>query len=82
MELDKLEYDGDNIMDNKKKVSLAVVIINCLCAVLWNVTLFLDLVNGYTDSVAFMLHIVCAIVWDACAVIWIIRYKKSQKQNE
>ena len=69
-------------MDDKKKVSIAVVILNCICAVLWNITLFVDLVYGYANSVSFVLHIFCAIVWDMCAVIWILRYLKSKKNNE
>ena len=69
-------------MDDKKKVSIAVVIINCICAVVWNINLFVDLAYGYTNSVSFVLHIVCAIGWDICAVVCIIHYLKSKKNNE
>ena len=69
-------------MDNQQKVSLAVVIINCICAVVWNINFFVDLVYGYTNSVSFVLHIICAIVWDICASVWILRYRKSKKSNE
>lgn len=69
-------------MDEKKKVNLALVIINCICAVVWNINLFVDLIYGYTNSVSFALHIICTIVWDACAVIWIFCYLKSKKNNE
>ena len=68
-------------MDDKKKVSIAVVIINCICAVVWNINLFVDLAYGYTNSVSFVLHIICAIVWDICALVWIFRYRKSKKRN-
>jgi len=70
------------IMDDKKKVNLAVVIINCICAVVWNINLFVDLTYGYTNSVSFALHIICAIVWDICAIVWILRYLKSKKNIE
>ena len=66
-------------MDDKKKVSLTVVILNCVCAVLWNICLFLDLACGYRSVISFVLHIVCAILGDISSVIWIIRYKKQKK---
>ena len=69
-------------MDDKKRVNLAVVIINCICAVLWNINLFVDLTYGYTNSVSFTLHIICAIAWDICAIAWILRYLKSKKNIE
>lgn len=79
---DKLEFVKVFAMDDKKKISIAVVIINCICAVVWNINLFVDLAYGYTNSVSFALHIICAIVWDICAVVWILRYRKSKKDNE
>ena len=69
-------------MDSKKKGNLAVVIMNCICAVLWNINLFVDIAYGYTNSVSFVLHIICAIVWDICAIVWIVRYRKSKMDNE
>lgn len=69
-------------MDDKKKVSIAVVILNCICAVVSNINLFVDLAYGYTNSVSFVLHILCAIVWDICALVWVLRYRKSKKSNE
>ena len=68
-------------MDNKKKVNLAAMIINCICAVVWNVNLIVDFAYGYTNSVSFVLHIICAIAWDVCAVVWILRYLKSKKEE-
>lgn len=68
-------------MDDKKKVSIAVVIINCICAVVWTINLIIDLTFGYTNSISFVLHIICAIGWWICAVVWILRYLKSKKDN-
>lgn len=68
-------------MDEKRKTNLTVVIINCICAVVWNLNLFVDLAYGYTNTVSFVLHIVCAIVWDICAVVWILRYLRDKKEN-
>ena len=68
-------------MDKKKEVSLSVVIINCICAVVWNINLFVDLAYGYTNSVSFALHIICAIVWDICAAAWVLRYLRSKKNS-
>ena len=70
-----------NIMDSKKKLSLSAVIIHCICAVVWNIILILDLAFGYTYSVSFALHILCAITQDICALIWIVRYINSKKHN-
>lgn len=69
-------------MEEKKKVNLAVVVINCICAVVWNINLFVDLAYGYTNSVSYGLHILCAIVWDVCAIIWIFRYLKYKRENQ
>jgi len=69
-------------MDNKKKTNLAAMIINCICAVVWNINLFVDLASGDKNSVSFVLHIICAIVWDVCAVIWILHYLKSKKNDD
>lgn len=68
-------------MDEKRKTNLTVVIINCICAVVWNINLFVDLAYGYTNTASFVLHIVCAIVWDICAVVWILRYLRDKKEN-
>ncbi len=67
-------------MDDKKNVNIAVVIITCICAVVWNINLFLDFAYGYTNSVSFVLHIICAIVWDICAIVWIVRYLNTKKK--
>lgn len=67
-------------MDDKKNVNIAVVIITCICAVVWNINLFLDFAYGYTNSVSFVLHIICAIVWDICAIVWIVRYLNTNKK--
>ena len=66
----------------RKKTNLPVVIINCICARIWNAHLIVDIVYGYTSTVMFVLHVVCAIVWDLCAVIWIFRYLRSKKNEE
>ena len=68
-------------MKEKKKVSLALVIIFCFCAVVWTANLIADMAFGYTSSAVFVLHVISAIVGDACAVAWIILYFKSQKNN-
>ena len=67
-------------MDDKKNVNITVVIITCICAVVWNINLFLDFAYGYTNSVSFVLHIICAIVWDICAIVWIVRYLNTKKK--
>lgn len=62
-------------MNEKKKVSMAGVIINCICAIVWNILVVVDLAYGFPN----VLHMICALVWDACAVIWILRYLKARK---
>ena len=49
--------------------------------IIWNILLFVDLYYGYSNNVSFVLHIVCAIVWDICAIVWITRYLKSKKST-
>ncbi|MBE6541474.1 MAG: hypothetical protein E7672_03400 [Ruminococcaceae bacterium] len=69
-------------MNDKKKVNIAVVIINCICAVIWTINLFVDLACGYTNTVSFVLHIVCTILWDISAVFWIAGYIRSKKNKK
>ena len=66
-------------MDKKKSVSLALVIIWCINAVIWNIHVFVDLAQGYADTGTLILHIVCAIAWDICAIAWVLHYLKSKK---
>ena len=68
-------------MDKNKKVSMVAVILNCICAVVWNINMFIDIAYGFTNSATFVLHVICAIVWDFCAVIWVGRYLKSKKNS-
>lgn len=64
-------------MDNQKPVSIGIVMINCFCAVIWNINMIMDFVYSEPNA----LRIICAIAWDICAVAWILRYRKS-KNNE
>ena len=66
-------------MEEKKNVSIAVVILNCICAVLWVINLIFDFTRGYTDSVQLILHIICAVCWSFVAIIYIFRYLKLKK---
>ena len=65
----------------EKKNLTVVMIIMVICAVVWNLNLLVDLVYGYTSNVSFVLHIVCAIAYDLCAVVWIAQYLK-QRRNK
>ena len=68
-------------MNEKKKVTIFPVLSTSICAIVWNILLFVDLYYGYTNKVSFILHIICAIAWDICAVAWVVRYIKSRKNN-
>ena len=68
-------------MEDKKKVSLAPVIINSLCAVVWCVNVFLDLTSGTPDRVSLVLHSVCAVLWSISATLWVAKYIKSKRVN-
>ena len=54
------------------------MVLNCICALIWNINVFVDLAYGFPD----LLRIMCAIVWDLCAVMWIFRYIKSKKDSD
>ncbi len=69
-------------MEEKKKASIAVVILNCICAVLWIINLIIDFTHGYTDNVQLILHIICAVCWSFVAIINIFRYLKFKKNNK
>ena len=66
-------------MDKKGTVGTGwAMLLNCICAVVWNIHVAIDLVYGYPN----VLRIICALVWDFCAVVWIIRYRKQKKNAE
>ena len=66
-------------MDKKKSVGTGTaMILNCICAIVWNINVIIDLAYGFPK----VLHIICAIVWDICAVVWVVRYLKSKKATE
>lgn len=46
------------MMKEKNEVSIALIILNCICAVIWIVILIFDLMNEYVNSVQLILHIV------------------------
>ena len=68
-------------MDEKNRVNKTSVVMYCICAVAWNINLFLDIAYGNSNSKSFVWHIVFALAWDILAVIWVLRYRKSKKDN-
>ena len=68
-------------MGKNDKVSIFAVISTSICAVIWNILVCIDLYYGYPNHVSFVLHIVCAAVWDISAIVWILRYVKSKKNH-
>lgn len=65
-------------MEKKNTVGLAVVILNSLCAGVWNINVLIDLAYGFPNAA----HIFCAIVWNIVSVIWIVRFIKSKQGKE
>lgn len=68
--------------EKKKTTSIAGVIIYCFCAVIWDVNFFVKLADGYSDTVSFVLCLLCAVTWTACAVLYDIRYIKERKNKK
>lgn len=68
-------------MEKKDTASIFAVVSTSICAIVWNILLFVDLYYGYSNNISFVLHIVCAIVWDICAIVWLMRYLKSKKHT-
>lgn len=66
----------------KKTTSIAGVIIYCFCAVVWDVNFFGKLAEGYSDTVSFVLYLLCAVAWTTCALLYDIRYIKERKNKE
>lgn len=66
-------------MEDKKKVSLAPAIINCCCAIIWSINVFIDLSNGSPDTVSLVLHSICAVLWSISATLWVAKYIKSKR---
>lgn len=73
---------GDYDMNNKKKMYLANVIIYFICAIVWNIVVILDFTRGDLDNLSFVLHTVCAVLFDVCVIIWFVAYRKAKKEEE
>lgn len=69
-------------MGEKKKTNLAMVIIYCFCAVVWDVNFFGKLAEGYPNTGTFVMYLLCAVTWTACAVLYDIRYIKDRKNKK
>ena len=69
-------------MNEKQKVSLTAVLLNCICAIVFNINLFIAIAFGDTNSFSFILRIFCSVGWTMCAIIWIFRYIKFKKENK
>ena len=70
------DFGKEQCMDKKNNVSMAVaMVLNCLCAVVWNIHVFIDFAYGFPN----VLNIICAITWDICAVLWVVRFIRSKK---
>lgn len=68
-------------MEKNNQVSLAIVIPNCICAVICIVNLLVDLICGQPDGGILVLHIICAIAWTVCAAVWVTKYIRTKKQD-
>lgn len=66
-------------MEEKKKINLTVVVLNCLCAIIWDINLIVNLIQGYSDTFLLVLHVFCAIAWSFCGIVWTIRYIKDKR---
>ena len=69
-------------MEGKKEVSLTVVILNCICAIVWDIDLYVAIAFRDTNSMSFVLRGFCAIGWTIVAIIWICRYIKFKKGSK
>ena len=69
-------------MEEKKKVSLTAVMLNCICAIVWDIDLFVAIAFRDTNSMSFVLRGFCAIGWTVAATIWIYRYAKFKKDSK
>lgn len=65
-------------MDKKKKLSLAVVVINCFCAAVWVALAVIEVAFGYDDPVVFGMHILCAVLWTLSAAMGLAHYLKEK----
>ena len=66
-------------MDKKKTlVAFVAMILNCICAIAWNINVFIDFAYRFPN----ILHIICAIVWDCCAALWVVRYLKTKNNSD
>ena len=68
-------------MDKNKQVSISVVVLVCICALVWTIGCFIYLPYADNNTASFVLKIIAAIAWDFCTIVWIVRYIKSKKKS-
>ncbi len=66
-----------------KSPKLGTVILYGLCAVVWTVRVILGVVyKEYNDSVIFfVLNILCAVIWIAAFIKWLIKYRSNSDKE-
>lgn len=61
-------------MENNRKVTLGLVVLNALCAVIWTILTIEDIIEGNETGVL-VLHSFCAVIWLIVAILNYIRYR-------
>ena len=68
-------------MERKDKASIFAVVSTSICAIIWNILLFVDLYYGYSNNVSFVLHIVCHCLGHLCYCLDYEIFKIKKEQN-
>ena len=65
-----------------ERPKLVTVILYGLCAVIWTVRTILGVVyKEYGDSATlFVLNILCAVIWIAAFIKWLIKYRSNKNE--
>ena len=68
-------------MEKKKIPGAATLILYCLCAVIWDINVIVDIIYRIPNQFTFYLHIICAILWNISSIILFYNFRKQQKEQ-
>lgn len=68
-------------MNNHRKVTFGLVVLNALCAIIWGVLAVGDIVESKEKGLLIM-HSICAVIWTFTAIMNYIRYRREKNMEE
>ena len=68
-------------MKNNRKLTKRLLVLYCICAVLWSAVSIMKYADGIT-GLSLWLPVFCAVIWTGLFIVMIRRYRKQNEETE